>query len=113
MDPNFEDAKKAASKAIKYDSEKQFEKALCWYEVTIKFLHKLLTHTNVSSKLNEYQDRIKVLKALGREEKIQVCLTTLHSAKTAYSINFYDAFNVHGIDGIGVKNILGISGPID
>ncbi|XP_044583810.1 calpain-7-like isoform X2 [Cotesia glomerata] len=64
MDPNFEGAKKAASKAIEYDSEKQFEKALCWYEVTIKFLHKSLTHTNVSSKLSEYQDRIKVLKAL-------------------------------------------------
>lgn len=66
MDPNFEDAKKSASKAIEYDGEKQFEKALSWYEVTIKFLHKSLTHTNVSSKLSEYQDRIKVLKALGK-----------------------------------------------
>ncbi|XP_053595601.1 calpain-7 [Microplitis demolitor] len=64
MDQNLEDVKKAAIKAIQYDSEKQYQKALCWYEVAVRLLNKLNSHTAFSPKLIEYQERIKALKTI-------------------------------------------------
>lgn len=72
MDQNLEDVKKAAIKAIQYDSEKQYQKALCWYEVAVRLLNKLNSHTAFSPKLIEYQERIKALKTIGKHNGDEV-----------------------------------------
>ncbi|XP_034951724.1 calpain-7-like [Chelonus insularis] len=67
MDQNLENAKKAAFKAVQFDQEGQHRKALCWYNVVVRFLGKL-SDANFTQKINEYNLRINTLKNLVSED---------------------------------------------
>lgn len=59
---NLEDAKKAAKKAVQFDGERQYKQALCWYDIAARFLDKSSSNPALTSKSNEYKQRINQLK---------------------------------------------------
>lgn len=64
MDNNLEDAKNAARKAVYYDGEGQYKKALCWYDITARCLGKLSPNEKFILKANEYKERSDTLQKL-------------------------------------------------
>ncbi|KAK0174924.1 hypothetical protein PV327_010631 [Microctonus hyperodae] len=64
MNNNLEDAKNAARKAVYYDGEGKYKKALCWYDITARCLSKLSPNEGFMLKANEYKERSETLQKL-------------------------------------------------
>lgn len=77
-DDNLEEAKKATHKAVTFDNEGEYRKALCYYDVAVRLLGKIST-TDLSAvyarKIQECKSRIVTLTKLGTYNFILIIYT--------------------------------------